>query len=118
MRHLFLAQVHPLNHLGTLRLVSQNQRWLQHNPWRNQLVSPNFSSPLLCPSSAHPATPLSVIIIDDTPVKSLLPFLLPLLPRIFLPFLPRTQLPPPSRFQAPLIPTRTLTRNSPTCDQH
>ncbi|MBW0553617.1 hypothetical protein O181_093332, partial [Austropuccinia psidii MF-1] len=37
MSHLFLARVHPLNHLRMLRLVSENQRWLQHNPWRNCL---------------------------------------------------------------------------------
>ncbi|MBW0547670.1 hypothetical protein O181_087385 [Austropuccinia psidii MF-1] len=75
--HLFLAQVLPLNHLRTLKFVSQNQRWLQHNPWRNRLVSPKFSSPLLSPSPACPATPRSIIIIDDTPVGSPLPFLLP-----------------------------------------
>ncbi|MBW0550147.1 hypothetical protein O181_089862 [Austropuccinia psidii MF-1] len=32
-----------------------------------------FNSPLLCPSPACPATPHSVIIIDDTPVRSPLP---------------------------------------------
>ncbi|MBW0522451.1 hypothetical protein O181_062166 [Austropuccinia psidii MF-1] len=115
-----------------LRLVSQNQRWLQHNSWRNHLVSPNFnfltlpniSSPLLRPSPARPTTPRLIIIIDDTPVGSPLPFLLPqlchlpLLPWISLPLPLRTQLPPPPRCQATLIPTMTLARNSPTCDQH
>ncbi|MBW0498710.1 hypothetical protein O181_038425 [Austropuccinia psidii MF-1] len=70
MSELFLARVHPPNHLRTLQLVSQNQRWLQHNPWRNCLVSPNFPSPLLCPSPARPATPHSIVIIDNTPVRS------------------------------------------------
>ncbi|MBW0539531.1 hypothetical protein O181_079246, partial [Austropuccinia psidii MF-1] len=35
--HLFLAQVHPPNHLRTIRLVSQNLRWLLRNPRRNLL---------------------------------------------------------------------------------
>ncbi|MBW0496214.1 hypothetical protein O181_035929 [Austropuccinia psidii MF-1] len=54
----------------TFRLMSQNQRWLQHNTSRNCFVSPSFSSPLLCPSSACPTTPRSIIIIDDTPFGS------------------------------------------------
>ncbi|MBW0548200.1 hypothetical protein O181_087915 [Austropuccinia psidii MF-1] len=76
--HLFLARVHPPNHLRTIRLVSQNLRWLLRKPQRNLLVSHhfsfftllNFSSPLLRPSPARPATPRSIIIIDDTPVGS------------------------------------------------
>ncbi|MBW0463027.1 hypothetical protein O181_002742 [Austropuccinia psidii MF-1] len=59
MSHLLHAQVNPLNlnshHMRTLKLMSLNLRWLQHNPWRNLLVSPhftfftitNFPSPLL-----------------------------------------------------------------------
>ncbi|MBW0551653.1 hypothetical protein O181_091368 [Austropuccinia psidii MF-1] len=70
MSHLLLARVYPPNDLRTLRLMSQNQRWLQHNPWRNHLVSPKFSSPLLCPSPACPTTPCLIIIINDTPVGS------------------------------------------------
>ncbi|MBW0525275.1 hypothetical protein O181_064990 [Austropuccinia psidii MF-1] len=113
MSHLFLVRVHPPNHLRTFRLVSQNQRWLQHNPWKNHLVSPNFtfltlpkfSSPLLCPSPARPTTPPSIIIIDNTPVGSPPPIS------------PSTNVPPPSQLP-PLIPMMRLARNSPTCDQH
>ncbi|MBW0484005.1 hypothetical protein O181_023720 [Austropuccinia psidii MF-1] len=69
MSHLFQAQVNPLNQMRTLRLVSLNLRWLQHNQWRNLLVStffyfflvPKFPSPLLQPSPACPATPALVI---------------------------------------------------------
>ncbi|MBW0475993.1 hypothetical protein O181_015708 [Austropuccinia psidii MF-1] len=65
MSHLFLARVHSPNHLRTFQLVSQNLMWLQCNAWRNLLVSHdftfftpiNFSSPLLQPSPACPATP-------------------------------------------------------------
>ncbi|MBW0574649.1 hypothetical protein O181_114364 [Austropuccinia psidii MF-1] len=53
------------------------------------LTLPNFSLPLLCPSPARPTTPRSIIIINDTPVKS------PPLP------LPSTSLTPP-----PSTPTR------------
>ncbi|MBW0475097.1 hypothetical protein O181_014812 [Austropuccinia psidii MF-1] len=90
----------------------------------NLLVSPNFtfftlpnlSSPFLQPSPACPTPPHSVIIIDDTPVGSPLPFLHPLLPR----FLPQRSLPFPARTQPlpPLIPTMRLAWNSLTCDQH
>ncbi|MBW0560121.1 hypothetical protein O181_099836 [Austropuccinia psidii MF-1] len=67
--------------MRTLQLVSLNLRWLRRNPQRNLLVSPhfsfftllNFSSPLLFPSPAFPATPASVIIINNTPVGSPLP---------------------------------------------
>ncbi|MBW0584244.1 hypothetical protein O181_123959 [Austropuccinia psidii MF-1] len=70
---------------GTIRLLSQNLRWLLHNQRRNILVSPNFtfltllkfSSPLLQPSPAFPATPCSIININDMPVGSPLPLLLP-----------------------------------------
>ncbi|MBW0515988.1 hypothetical protein O181_055703 [Austropuccinia psidii MF-1] len=37
--HLFLARVHPPNHLRTFQLMSHNLRWLLRNPWRNLLVS-------------------------------------------------------------------------------
>ncbi|MBW0508469.1 hypothetical protein O181_048184 [Austropuccinia psidii MF-1] len=78
--------------------MSQNQRWLQHNPWRNCFVSPNFTfvtlpnffSPLLCPSPAHLTTPGLIIIIDDTPVKSPPPISSALTPP------PSTPVPPPS----------------------
>ncbi|MBW0481294.1 hypothetical protein O181_021009 [Austropuccinia psidii MF-1] len=43
MSHLFLARVHPSNHLRTFQLVSQNMRWLQRNPRRNILLSHHFS---------------------------------------------------------------------------
>ncbi|MBW0533130.1 hypothetical protein O181_072845 [Austropuccinia psidii MF-1] len=90
MGHLFLARVNPPNHLRTLQLMSQNQRWLQHNPWRNHLVGPNFtfltllnfSSPLLRPSPVCPATPRLIIIIDDTPIGSPTPPPSPDLPPI------------------------------------
>ncbi|MBW0510091.1 hypothetical protein O181_049806 [Austropuccinia psidii MF-1] len=126
MSLLLLAQVHPPNHLRMLRLMSQNQRWPQHNPWRNHLVGPkftfltlhSFSSSLLFPSPGRPATPRSIIIIDNTPPISPAPLQPWFLPWISLPLLPRTQPPPPPRCQAPLIPTMTLARNSPTCNQH
>ncbi|MBW0568217.1 hypothetical protein O181_107932, partial [Austropuccinia psidii MF-1] len=35
--HVFLARVHPPNHLRTLQLMSQNLRRLLHNPRRNLL---------------------------------------------------------------------------------
>ncbi|MBW0473307.1 hypothetical protein O181_013022 [Austropuccinia psidii MF-1] len=68
----------PIPGLRTFRLVSQNLRWLQRNPMRTLLISDHFSfltpiniySPLLQSSPAHPATPCSVIIIDNTPVGS------------------------------------------------
>ncbi|MBW0548375.1 hypothetical protein O181_088090, partial [Austropuccinia psidii MF-1] len=50
---------------------------------------------------ARPATPHSIIIIDNMPVRSPLPILLPLLPRC----------------QPPLIPTMTLSRNLQTYNQ-
>ncbi|MBW0540314.1 hypothetical protein O181_080029 [Austropuccinia psidii MF-1] len=100
MIHLFLARLHPLNHM----------RWLQCNTRRNVLVSHhfsfftsiNFSSPCLLPYPAHPATPRSVIIIDDTPVRSPPPLLTRFLLWISLPLQPRTQPPPPPQCQAPL----------------
>ncbi|MBW0480814.1 hypothetical protein O181_020529 [Austropuccinia psidii MF-1] len=55
---------------------------------------------------AHPATPTSVIIIDDAPIGSLPP----LLPR-------RSQPSPPPWRQAPLITTMRLSRNLHTCNQ-
>ncbi|MBW0548910.1 hypothetical protein O181_088625 [Austropuccinia psidii MF-1] len=55
---------------------------------------------------AHPATPTSVIIIDDAPVGSLPP----LLPR-------RSQKSPPPWRQATLIPTMRLARNLGSCNQ-
>ncbi|MBW0533793.1 hypothetical protein O181_073508 [Austropuccinia psidii MF-1] len=78
MRYLFLARVHPLNHLRTFPLVSQSLRWLQRKPQRNLLVSHhfsfftpiNFSLPLLQAPPARPTTPRSVIIINDTPIQS------------------------------------------------
>ncbi|MBW0579025.1 hypothetical protein O181_118740 [Austropuccinia psidii MF-1] len=36
--NLFLARVHPPNHLRTIQLMSQNLRWLLHNPRRNLLL--------------------------------------------------------------------------------
>ncbi|MBW0489278.1 hypothetical protein O181_028993 [Austropuccinia psidii MF-1] len=47
-----------------------NLRWLAQSPWRNLLVGPHYSSPLLCPSPARPAKPASVIIINNTPIGS------------------------------------------------
>ncbi|MBW0573685.1 hypothetical protein O181_113400 [Austropuccinia psidii MF-1] len=44
-RHLFLAQVHPPNHMRKIRLVSQNLRWLLRNPWRNLLLVPPLRPP-------------------------------------------------------------------------
>ncbi|MBW0506352.1 hypothetical protein O181_046067 [Austropuccinia psidii MF-1] len=97
--HLFLARVYPPHYLRTLRLVSQNLRWLLRNPRRNLLVSHhfsfftpiNFSSPFLRPSPARPATPHSIIIIDDMPVGS------PLHTNPgSLPVPPRTPTPPPA----------------------
>ncbi|MBW0562147.1 hypothetical protein O181_101862 [Austropuccinia psidii MF-1] len=107
MSHLFLARVHPPNHLRTFRLMSQNQRWQQHNPWRNHLVSPNFYSPLLFPSPACPTTPCLAIIIDNMPFGSPTPVPHPSHCRQE----PNHLLP---QCQAPLIPTMTLARNSPT----
>ncbi|MBW0476203.1 hypothetical protein O181_015918 [Austropuccinia psidii MF-1] len=86
MSHLFLARVHPPNNMRMFQLVSLNLRWLRHNPWKNLFVWPNFtffthpsfSSPFHQPSSAFPNPLHSVIIIDDMPVRSPLPFLLPL----------------------------------------
>ncbi|MBW0502115.1 hypothetical protein O181_041830 [Austropuccinia psidii MF-1] len=76
--HLLQPLVHPLNHLRTCRLVSQNLRWLQRNPRRNLLVNHhfsffttiNFSSPFLRPSPACPATPRLLIIINNMPIAS------------------------------------------------
>ncbi|MBW0592401.1 hypothetical protein O181_132116 [Austropuccinia psidii MF-1] len=73
---------------------------------------------------ACPATPRSIIIIDDTPVRSPHPSTPTPVPSPEnpnsssppLPLPPRTQ-PPPPRCQAPLIPTMMLARNSPTCDR-
>ncbi|MBW0484466.1 hypothetical protein O181_024181 [Austropuccinia psidii MF-1] len=106
MSHLFLARVHPSNHMRTFQLMSMNLRWLQHNPWRNLLVSPkftfftlpNFSSPFLSPSPACPTPPHSIIIIDNTPVRS-------------LPNAPTTPPPPP------IIPMMRLARNLLTYNQ-
>ncbi|MBW0548298.1 hypothetical protein O181_088013 [Austropuccinia psidii MF-1] len=83
--HLFLARVHPSNHLRTIQLVSQNLRWLLCNPGRNLLASHHFSfftpinffSPFLRPSLACPTTPRSIIIIENTPVGSSTPTLVP-----------------------------------------
>ncbi|MBW0520745.1 hypothetical protein O181_060460 [Austropuccinia psidii MF-1] len=99
MSHLFLARVHPPNHMRMFQLVSLNLRWLQHNPWRNLLVSPKFSSPFLQPSPARPTPPHSIIIINDTPVGSpppLSPSLTPP-PSPHVP-LPSTPIPLPSQF--------------------
>ncbi|MBW0519077.1 hypothetical protein O181_058792 [Austropuccinia psidii MF-1] len=62
---------------------------------------------------ACPATPHSVIIIDNTPVGSHSCPPPPLLPQ-FLPW--RSQQPPHAQRKAPLIPTMRLGRNLPTCD--
>ncbi|MBW0520474.1 hypothetical protein O181_060189 [Austropuccinia psidii MF-1] len=88
------------------------------------LTLPNFSSPLLHPSPDCPATPHSVIIIDDRPIR----YPPPISPSLTTPpSTPTPDLPPIAsknptasspRCQAPCIPTMTLTRNSPTCDQH
>ncbi|MBW0508637.1 hypothetical protein O181_048352 [Austropuccinia psidii MF-1] len=95
MSHLFLAQIHPPNHLRTFRLVSHDLKWLQCNPRRNLLVSlnftfftiPNFSSPFLQSSPACHATPHSVIIINDTPAGSPPPQC-PQQPHCLLPLVP------------------------------
>ncbi|MBW0503338.1 hypothetical protein O181_043053 [Austropuccinia psidii MF-1] len=99
MSHLFLARVHPLNHLRMFRLMRQNLRWLQHNRQKNLLVI------------NRPTTSRSVIIINNTPIVS--PSTPTLLPS---PVSPRAP-PPPPRCQAPLIPTMTLARNLLTYDQ-
>ncbi|MBW0591692.1 hypothetical protein O181_131407 [Austropuccinia psidii MF-1] len=43
--HLFLARVHPPNQLRTIRLMSQNLRWLLRNPRRNLLLVPPLPAP-------------------------------------------------------------------------
>ncbi|MBW0494776.1 hypothetical protein O181_034491 [Austropuccinia psidii MF-1] len=53
---------------------------------------------------AHPTPPHSVIIIDDKPIGSPLPFLHPLLPRRSLPFPLRTQPPPLPSTKLPSFP--------------
>ncbi|MBW0512361.1 hypothetical protein O181_052076 [Austropuccinia psidii MF-1] len=73
-------------------------------------------------SSACPATPSLVIVIDNTPVRSPLPSpdsaaFPPPLPQISLSLPPGTQPPPSPRCQAPLIPPMMLSSNSPTCNQ-
>ncbi|MBW0543011.1 hypothetical protein O181_082726 [Austropuccinia psidii MF-1] len=83
--HLFLARVHPPNHMRTFQLASLNLTCLRRKPWRNLLLSPNVSSPFLQPSPAHPAPP-PIIIIDDMPIRSTLP--------------PSTQPPPHSHNEA------------------
>ncbi|MBW0489870.1 hypothetical protein O181_029585 [Austropuccinia psidii MF-1] len=111
--HLILALIHPPNHMRMFQLKRLTLRWLRRNPWRTLLVSPKFSSPFLRPSPARPAPPPSVIIIDNTPIRSPLHPVLPrFLPWRALPFPPRAQR------QAPLLPTMRLARNSLTCDQH
>ncbi|MBW0571787.1 hypothetical protein O181_111502 [Austropuccinia psidii MF-1] len=71
----------PIPGLRMFQLVSQKLRWLRCNPQRNLLVSHhfyfftpiNFSSPLLQPSPACPATPCFIIIINNMPIGSPLP---------------------------------------------
>ncbi|MBW0547459.1 hypothetical protein O181_087174 [Austropuccinia psidii MF-1] len=58
---------------------------------------PNFPSPLLQPSPVLLATPASVIIIDNMPIGTALPFLHP-----------RRSLPLPTRTQPPLTPGAKL----------
>ncbi|MBW0500368.1 hypothetical protein O181_040083 [Austropuccinia psidii MF-1] len=60
---------------------------------------------------ALPTTPCSVIFINNKPVGTCPPpFASPTPP-------PSPRVPPPSQCQTPLIPTMTLARNSPTCNQ-
>ncbi|MBW0533288.1 hypothetical protein O181_073003 [Austropuccinia psidii MF-1] len=69
MSHLFLAQVHHLNHLRTLQLMSQSQRWLQHSPWRKHLLVPLLpaqSSSL----TIHPLDPPLPLLLSPTPPPS------------------------------------------------
>ncbi|MBW0561523.1 hypothetical protein O181_101238 [Austropuccinia psidii MF-1] len=43
--HLFLARVHPPNHLRTIQLVSPTLRWPLRNPRRNLLLVPPLPAP-------------------------------------------------------------------------
>ncbi|MBW0502100.1 hypothetical protein O181_041815 [Austropuccinia psidii MF-1] len=99
--HIFLDRVHPPNHPRMFRLMSRNLRWLRRNPWRNHLVSPNFSSPFLQPSPASPANSRSLIVIDDTPIGC------------HPPRFPSPHFPLPSKFpQQPPISSPTLQSSS------
>ncbi|MBW0484525.1 hypothetical protein O181_024240 [Austropuccinia psidii MF-1] len=83
----------------------------------------SMEEPFVCP-----ATSCSVIIINNTPVRSPPPISpAPTLPPSTPTPVPSPDLPPIAtknptasspRCQAPLNPTMTLARNSPTCDQH
>ncbi|MBW0483099.1 hypothetical protein O181_022814 [Austropuccinia psidii MF-1] len=74
----------------------------------------NFSSPLLWPSPACPATPASVIIINNTPVR----YPPPSTPTPEIPLIsPKNPTTSSPWRQAPLNPMMRLSRNLQNCDQ-
>ncbi|MBW0534239.1 hypothetical protein O181_073954 [Austropuccinia psidii MF-1] len=72
---------------------------LTHDPEPEVALRKSMEEPF-----AHPTPPHSVIIINNKPIGSTLPFLHPLLPRRFLPFPLRTQPPPPPSAKLPSFP--------------
>ncbi|MBW0487170.1 hypothetical protein O181_026885 [Austropuccinia psidii MF-1] len=109
---------------GTQWLEDLSREPSQHNEPPIPGPSPS-SKPPEDDLTSCPATPRSMIIIDDKPFGSALPASatfpscdpsLHSYPGSF-PLTPTTPPTPPSRCQAPLIPTMTLAKSLPTYDQ-